>query len=49
MKGGDSFRKNKQQKSVYDYAEKALPDYQKIEESVKEQLRLQQEKVIVMC
>jgi ankyrin repeat protein len=30
LKGGDSLRKNKQQKTVYEYAEKALPDYQKI-------------------
>lgn len=35
MKGGDSMKKNKQQKTVYEYAEKALPDYQKIEESVR--------------
>jgi hypothetical protein len=35
MKGGDSSKKNKQQKTVYEYAEKALPDYQKIEDSVR--------------
>lgn len=30
LKEGDSMRKNKQQRTVYEYAEKALPDYQKI-------------------
>jgi len=30
VRGGDSWIKNNQQKTVYDYAEKALPDYQKI-------------------
>lgn len=29
-RGGDSSIKNNQQKTVYDYAEKALPDYRKI-------------------
>lgn len=49
LKGGDSLRKNKQQKTVYDYAEKALADYQKIEDSVNEQLQQEQQKVIVLC
>ncbi len=49
LKGGDSLRKNKQQKTVYDYAEKALADYQRIEDSVNEQLQQEQQKVIVLC
>ncbi len=49
MAGGDSMRKNKQQKTVYDYAEKALPDYQKIEDSVRQQIKLDQEKVHLLC
>jgi len=49
MAGGDSMRKNKQQKTVYDYAEKALPDYQKIEDSVRQQIKLEQEKVHLLC
>ena len=49
MKGGDSSKKNKQQKTVYEYAEKALPDYQKIEDSVRQQLIKEQDKVFVMC
>lgn len=32
--GGDSLKKNKQQKTVYDYAEKSLNEYQKIEAQV---------------
>ena len=40
LKGGDSCIKNKQMKTVYDYAEKALPEYKKIETEVKEQLAL---------
>ena len=30
MKGGDSSIKNKQQKTVYDFADKALEDYKKL-------------------
>ena len=37
MKGGDSSIKNKQLKTVYDYAEKVLPEYKKIENEVREQ------------
>ena len=34
--GGDRMRKNKQQKTVYEYAEKALEELQNIEKKVKE-------------
>jgi hypothetical protein len=33
--GGDSLKKNKQQKTVYEYAEKALEEYQTIERKVR--------------
>lgn len=38
MKGGDSSIKNKQQKTVYDFADRALEDYKKLEETVAQQL-----------
>lgn len=36
LHGGDSRKKNKQQKTVYDYAEKNIEDYKRIEEAVRE-------------
>ncbi len=38
LHGGDSQRKNKQQKTVYEYAERSLAEYQKIEQLVRQQL-----------
>jgi hypothetical protein len=38
LHGGDSTKKNKQQKTVYDYAERALAEYQKIEQAAIQQM-----------
>ena len=35
MYGGDSTKKNKQQKTVYDYAENVVEEYRNIEKNVK--------------
>ena len=48
LKGADSSIKNNQQKNVYDYAEKVLTEFKKVEDEVKEQLLLEQQKVVVI-
>ena len=48
LKGGDSSIKNKQQKTVYEYAEKALAEYKHLEELVNSQVLQEQQKVIVL-
>ena len=48
MKGADSSIKNNQQKNVYDYAEKVLNDFKRAEDEVKEQLLLEQQRVVVI-
>ena len=36
LKGGDSNLRNNQQKTVYDYAERALQEYKRIEDKIRE-------------
>jgi ankyrin repeat protein len=38
LKGGDSNVRNKQQKTVYDYAERALLEYKRIEDKIREEM-----------
>lgn len=46
--GADSSLRNKQQKTVHDYAEKALPDFRRIEDAVREQELQEEQRVVVL-